>query len=116
MTKQEFIYLNGKSVREYNRRSLVAVGIGFLTIFLIILFGVPLMRHLIETDFFDKLLLKRSWFEGAAAALLLIKVFAFRSVRFPGVPCPHCGRPMSFSRLVIITGNCGFCGEKVIHD
>ena len=120
MTKQEFVQLNVESVRKSRRRFLIAVGLGLAVLVAIIVGGIPLIKHLDQAGFFDRPeLLKRYWFEGLFGCLLLaLVVAASRGKQIFGVPCPNCGRRLIgiSARLVVMTGNCAYCGEKVLNE
>jgi DNA-directed RNA polymerase subunit RPC12/RpoP len=120
MTKQEFIKLNAEFVRNSRRRSFIVVGLGWAAIIAIIVGGIPLIKHLQQTGFFDRPeLLKRYWFEGLFGCLLLALVVAASRVKqIFGVLCPNCGRRLFgiSARLVVMIGNCAYCGEKVLNE
>jgi DNA-directed RNA polymerase subunit RPC12/RpoP len=119
MTKQEFVQLNAESVRKSRRRSLIAVGLGWAVLVAIIVGGVPLIKHLDQAGFFDRPEFLKRWFEGLFGCLLLALVVAASRVKqIFGVPCPNCGRRLFgiSARLVVMTGNCAYCGEKVLNE
>lgn len=120
MSKQEFIRLDAEAARKSLRRSLVVVGLGWVVGAAIIGGGISLVKHLDQAVFFDRPeLLKRYWFEGLFGCLLLALVVAASRVKqIFGVPCPNCDRRLVgiSSRLVVMTGNCAYCGEKVFNE
>jgi hypothetical protein len=120
VTKQEFIQLNTEAIRKYNRRAIIAVGIGWGFIIAMVIYGIPLIKKLRESDLFEHPeFWKRYWFEAAFGVLLLLFAFAVSQVKqIYGVVCPHCRRLMfgMSAKLAAMTGNCAHCGERVLNE
>lgn len=54
---------------------------------------------------------------GGVGIVLLAFAFALRYFfKDDGIPCPNCHQPLlgAAGRMVLMTGNCGFCGERVL--
>jgi DNA-directed RNA polymerase subunit RPC12/RpoP len=61
-----------------------------------------------------------------AFPLIVVPLFAIpflfwviaRNEKQIGIRCPHCGKSLwaKNSQIVIATGNCGHCGERILND
>jgi hypothetical protein len=120
MTRKEFLEENQRAMRDATRHSLNVVVPAFILLIGLMLCAKPLIEYINRHDCLDWVVsLKSYWFEGGLGFVLLFFIFAGRCVRQPfGVPCPACRRRLVgvTGRLAVITGNCGYCGEKVVED
>ena len=120
MTKQEFIQRYQISMRTETRR-LRNLAIITVVILAPAMICAPLIiNYLNRTDYFDwAASINEYSLRGVAGCFVLAMAFASSRLSHPyGVPCQACGENLSrnSARLALITGNCGFCGEKVLED
>jgi hypothetical protein len=119
MTNQEFVDQYRVSRRAETRRLsiLAIVSVVILSPSLVL---VPrIIDYINQTDNFawdfpvDEYLPR-----GILGCIVLMLAFAgFRVTQPYGVPCPDCGKKLygTTARIALITGNCGFCGGKVLN-
>lgn len=119
MTKHDFItqHKMAMSAQERHSRRVVVYGLGGAFVA-----GMPLAYFVDWQGYLDQLVgtsLPLYWLEGVGGILLIGYAFALCRVTQPyGVPCPNCGKRLIRigGLLALMTGNCGFCGEKVVDD
>jgi DNA-directed RNA polymerase subunit RPC12/RpoP len=114
MTRKEFSEKSEAVSRLQGVWALVALGVFFMG-----LFGVSLALNYCEKH------LHASWPSGVFMLCLTIGVAGFmwsliylekRLTSQFGLRCGHCGRSFAGSKLLTSTGNCPYCGEKILTD
>jgi len=114
MTKQEFIERQQAWKRHSGRR---------LAIWTVLWFG--LMAGVIWIQTLVSARTRANWVEPFFVLLLLAVLignlpvliwYSRRQQRRFGVVCPQCGKPLATSgaSIVVATGNCAYCGEKIL--
>ena len=118
MTKQEFI----SRLEENKEVSGKNVGFGLLAFFANAVLCVCI------AGWIEKMKLPE-WIEAILGILTLVLMisplfvmgwFVSRNLQKRNLllPCPHCGRSLAgrvTAQIVIATGNCGYCGERVLE-
>jgi len=119
MTKQEFLEENRRATRDATRHSLKVVMPAVFFLIGLAICAKPLIEYIDQHDWLDRVVaVKPYWIAGVMGVMLLAFIFAARSVRQPfGVPCPACCQRLIgiTARLAVMTGNCGYCGERVVE-
>lgn len=118
MTREEFIQKYRVSMSaETSRLSILAV----ITVIIMapaLILAPKIINHLGETDYFNWAVALDVYSAlGILGCCVLALAFASRRLSQPyGVPCPACGGKLyrTSARLALMTGNCGFCGEKAL--
>lgn len=120
MTKQEFIIRHKAAQRAETRRLFVTCvlgyGIGGAAVFGLVRrsgdIAEWISHHWTAASF-------QEWVMGVSGLLLVLFAIAIKRLREPaGVECPSCGRHLQSVSvfLALMTGNCGYCGKKVVED
>jgi hypothetical protein len=119
MTKEEFIAQYQISRRIGDRRVRILLPIMLSGIVALVLF-VPHISGLAQSGYFDwAVSFDGYWILGLLGCFLLTIVVGMRYVSVPhGVACPACGRILFgiSAQLALTTGNCSYCGEKVLDE
>jgi hypothetical protein len=120
MTKHDFIAQH-KMARHAQKRRLIYVSAFVWGFGLAAVFGV--IRHLRtweDQGNFDWLgSVHKEWVIGAGGFIVILLALAMHFVSEPyGVECPCCRKKLLHVSvlLALMTGNCGYCGEKVVDD
>lgn len=120
MTKQEFIRQYQISKRTETRRLSILAGITVVVLAPAFILAPRVIVYLNQTDHFDWAISVDGYLAwGVWGCFLLVLAFAGSRTGQPyGVPCRVCAQKLyrTSAYLALITGNCGFCGEKVFDD
>lgn len=120
MTKQEFIQQYQISKRAETRRLLILAAITVVILTPAFILAPRAIYYINQSDpshWVSSVKGNLVW--GIWGCFLLMFAFASRRLSQPyGAACPVCGEKLyrTSAYLALITGNCGFCSEKVFDD
>jgi DNA-directed RNA polymerase subunit RPC12/RpoP len=114
ITKQAFINKQKSMIRSSNR---------WAVIFLVVFFGVllanlSLAKSIDRAAIWTQVFYAIVFFSVLIGTIPLVMWFQKRQQKRFSVQCSSCGRPLVdiSAQIVIATGNCGHCGERVLHE
>ena len=120
MTKHDFIAQHTMAKRAQKRRliyvSAFVWGFGLAAVFGMLRLLTYWEEHG-NVDWFRSV--HQEWVFGAGGFVVILLALALFFVREPyGVECPCCRKKLLRIGvlLALMTGNCGYCGERVVDD
>jgi DNA-directed RNA polymerase subunit RPC12/RpoP len=116
MTKQELI-----TRQQVWKRKAGLESAGWVVIVFALLAGFVQLKNHVEARFHASWVdpvFAISFFVILGGNLLFVVWFGKRQFKRYGVACPHCGGPLAgrSGEVVVATGNCGRCGERILDD
>jgi hypothetical protein len=124
-TKEQFKIKIDAQDRKFVRRFIALL----ITVFGLIIICAPMTRHLqdmVSQGELDRWLTSPTALRWVAEGILLALILPYligcclaatRKLKYPGVPCPECGRPISgrAARVAIDKDFCIYCGTQLFE-